>query len=97
MHLKLTLDNSKYKHYITIEGVNVMATFEIETIHYNKHGNIKKEFELFDSKQKAVQHMRYKISTTQELQQVGRVKDGEVKLVDDRGTIKQSLKLSQLL
>ena len=41
--------------------------------------------------------MRYKISTTQELQQVGRVKDGEVKLVDDRGTIKQSLKLSQLL
>jgi hypothetical protein len=74
-----------------------MATFEIATIEYNKHGSVKKEFELFDSKKAAINHMRKKIKDRHGLLQVGKVKDGEVKLLDDRGTVRQEIKFGQLL
>jgi hypothetical protein len=74
-----------------------MATFEIETIEYNAHGNVKKEFELFDSKRAAIQHMRNKIKDRHGFVQQGKVKDGEVKLLDDRGTVRQVIKFGQLL
>ena len=32
-----------------------MATFEIETIEYNRHGSVKKECELFGSKKRSYQ------------------------------------------
>lgn len=73
-----------------------MATFEIETIEYNAHGNVKKEFELFDSKRAAIQHMRNKIKDRHGLIQQGQIKDGEVKLLDDRGTVRKKIKLGQL-
>lgn len=74
-----------------------MATFEIETIEYINNGNIKKEFELFGSKKEAINHMRKKIKDRQYYQQVGKVKDGEVKLLDERGTVRQEIKFGQLL
>jgi hypothetical protein len=74
-----------------------MATFEIETIEYNAHGSVKKEFELFGSKNAAMQHMRNKIRDRHGLIQQGKVKDGEVKLLDDRGTVRQVIKFGQLL
>ena len=73
-----------------------MATFEIETIEYNAHGNVKKEFELFGSKKDAIQHMRKKIKDRHGLVQQGRVKDGEVKLLDERGTVRSVIKFGQL-
>lgn len=77
-------------------GEDKMATFEIETIEYNAHGNVKKEFELFGSKKAAIQHMRNKIKDRQGLTQQGQVKDGEVKFLDDRGTVRKVVKLGQL-
>lgn len=74
-----------------------MATFEIETIEYINNGNIKKEFELFGSKKEAINHMRKKIKDRQYYQQVGKVKDGEVKLLDERGTVRQEIKFGQLI
>lgn len=74
-----------------------MATFEIETIEYRNNGNIKKEFELFGSKKDAINHMRKKIKDRQYYQLVGKVKDGEVKLLDDRGTVRQEIKFGQLI
>jgi hypothetical protein len=73
-----------------------MATFEIETIEFNAHGNIKKVCELFGSKQAAIQHMKNKIKDRQGLFLQGKIKDGEVKLLDDRGTVRQVIKLGQL-
>lgn len=74
-----------------------MATFEIETIEYNAHGNVKKEFELFSSKNDAIKHMRNKIKDRHGLTQQGQVKDGEVKLLDDRGTVRKVIKFGQLI
>jgi|SaaInl5LU_22_DNA_1037371.scaffolds.fasta_scaffold241845_1 hypothetical protein len=74
-----------------------MATFEIETIEYKHNGNIKKEFELFGSKKEAISHMRQKIKDRHGLSQVGKVKDGSVKLLDDRGTVRQEIKFGQLI
>jgi hypothetical protein len=74
-----------------------MATFEIATIEYNAHGSVKKEFELFGSKQAAIQHMRNKIKDRHGLTLQGKVKDGEVKLLDDRGTVRKIIKFGQLI
>jgi len=74
-----------------------MATFEIETIEYINNGNVKKQFELFGSKKDAINHMKKKLKDRQGLSQVGKVKDGEVKLLDDRGTIRQEIKFGQLI
>ena len=38
-----------------------------------------------------------KLKDRQGLSQVGKVKDGEVKLLDDRGTIRQEIKFGQLI
>jgi hypothetical protein len=74
-----------------------MATFEIETIEYSKHGAVKKEFELFGTKNAAIQHMRNKLKDRHGLVQLGKVKDGEVKLLDDRGIVRQVIKIGQLV
>jgi hypothetical protein len=74
-----------------------MATYEIETVYYTNGGGIKsKEFELFDNKNKAVKHMRSKLSNQNELIKQGDVKDGIVKLVDDRGMLKQVIKFGEV-
>lgn len=74
-----------------------MATFEIETIEFNVHGNTKRVCELFESKQDAIQHMKNKINDRHGLTLHGKIKDGEVKLLDDRGTVRQVIKLGQLI
>jgi hypothetical protein len=74
-----------------------MATFEIETIEYSKYGAVKKEFELFRTKNAAIQHMRDKLKDRHGLVQLGKVKDGEVKLLDERGIVRQVIKIGQLV
>ena len=74
-----------------------MATFEIETIEYNNYRSVKKEFELFGSKKEAIQHMRNKIKDRHGLLQRGEIKDGEVKLLDDRGTVRKEIKFGQII
>ena len=74
-----------------------MATFEIETIEYNRHGSVKKECELFGSKKEAINHMRKKIKDRHGLLQRGEITDGEVKLLDDRGTVRQKIKFGQII
>ena len=74
-----------------------MATFEIITINYSAHGNVTKEFEIFNSKQTAIMHMRNKIKDRHGLIQHGKVKDGEVRLLDERGTVRQVIKFGQLI
>ena len=92
------LDKLKYKYYIKcVLGVIVMATFEITTIEYNAHGNVRKEFELFGSKNAAIQHMRDKIKDRHGFTQQGKVKDGEVKLLDERGTVRSVIRFGQLI
>jgi len=41
--------------------------------------------------------MRQKIKDRHGLSQVGKVKDGNVKLLDDRGTVRQEIKFGQLI
>ena len=73
-------------------------TYEIETIFYNNLGGIRtKEFELFDTKQKAIKHMRYKASKREHLKKRGAVKEGCVKFVDERGIVKEEIKIGILL
>jgi|TARA_B110000908_G_scaffold91523_1_gene108621 hypothetical protein len=74
-----------------------MATFEIEITDYTSHGNVKKECELFDNKQAAITHMRNKIKDRHGLIQHGKVKDGEVRLLDERGTVRQVIRFGQLI
>ncbi len=72
-------------------------TFEVETTYYNTYGGIKtKEFDLFDTKQKAVDYMRSKLNSITGLLKQGDIKDGLVKLVDDRGMVKQVIKYGEL-
>jgi hypothetical protein len=81
-----------------MQGVSAMArTFEVETIYYNHQGGIRtKECDLFDSHQKAVNYMRNKLNNVHGLVKQGDVKDGLVKLVDERGMIKQVIKVGEL-
>jgi hypothetical protein len=72
-------------------------TFEVETTYYTPQGSIKtKECDLFDSRKKAVDHMRSKINSVNGLIKQGDIKDGLVKLVDDRGMLKQVIKVGEL-
>lgn len=72
-------------------------TFEVETTYYNTYGGVKtKECDLFDTKQKAVDHMRNKLNSITGLLKQGDIKDGLVKLVDDRGMVKQVIKYGEL-
>jgi hypothetical protein len=72
-------------------------TFEVETTYYTPQGSVKtKECDLFDSKQKAVNHMRTKLNSVHGLIKQGDIKDGLVKLVDDKGMIKQTIKFGEL-
>lgn len=74
-----------------------MATFEVETIHYNPQGGVKtKECDLFDNRKRAIEYMRSKINNRQGLLKQGDVKDGLVKLLDDRGALRQLIKFGEL-
>jgi len=74
-----------------------MATYEVETVYYNNNGGIKtKEFDLFDNKKQAVNHMRSKLNSYHGLVKQGDVKDGIVKLVDERGILKQVIKFGEV-
>jgi hypothetical protein len=74
-----------------------MATYEVETVYYNNNGGIKtKECDLFDNKKQAVNHMRSKVNSYHGLIKQGEVKDGMVKLVDDRGMLKQVIKFGEV-
>ena len=84
-------------HYIVIEGVLAMPTFEVEVIHYNPLGGVKaKECDLFDNKLRAIAYMRSKISNRNGLIKQGDIKDGVVKLIDERGSLKQLIKFGEL-
>jgi|TARA_B110000858_G_scaffold24598_1_gene25071 hypothetical protein len=73
-------------------------TYEIETIFYNNLGGVRtREFELFDTRQQAIKHMRYKASKREHLKKQGAVKEGCVKFVDDRGIVKEEIKIGALL
>lgn len=72
-------------------------TFEVETIYYNPQGSVRtKEYDLFDTKKKAVNHMRSKLNSVHGLVKQGDIKDGLVKLVDERGMVKQVIKVGEL-
>ncbi len=72
-------------------------TFEVETIYYNHQGGVRtKECDLFDSRKKAVNYMRYKLNNTTGLVKQGDIEDGLVKLIDDRGIVKQVIKVGEL-
>lgn len=74
-----------------------MATYEVETIHYNNFGGIQtKECDLFDSKTKAVKYAISKINNRGNLFKQGDIKDGLVKLIDDKGFLKQVIKFGEL-
>tara|TARA_R110000772_G_scaffold1453_10_gene4977 strand:+ start:5674 stop:5901 length:228 start_codon:yes stop_codon:yes gene_type:complete len=75
-----------------------MATYEVETIYYTNTGSIKtKEWDLFNNKKQAVNHMRAKLnSSSNSLTKQGKVSDGEVKLIDDRGITKQVIMFGEL-
>jgi len=73
-------------------------TYEIETIFYNNLGGIRtKECELFDTKQKAIKHMNYKASKREHLKKQGAVKEGCIKFVDERGVVREEIKIGTLL
>lgn len=75
-----------------------MPTFEVETIHYNPQGGIRtKECDLFDSKNKAVDRMREIVRSNQGLQQQGKVRDGQVTFIDDRGNVRHLIKIGQIV
>jgi|TARA_B110000503_G_scaffold137162_1_gene220893 hypothetical protein len=74
-----------------------MSTYEVETIHYNPFGGVKnKECNLFDDKLRAIAYMRSKIINRNGLVKQGDIKDGLVKLVDDRGSLKELIKFGEL-
>lgn len=74
-----------------------MATYEVETVYYNNNGGIRsKEFDLFDNKKKAVKHMRTKVNDYHGLVKQGDIKDGMVKLVDEKGMLKQVIKFGEV-
>ncbi len=73
-----------------------MATFEVETIHYTSLGGVKtKECDLFDSRKNALAYMRSKLSRSEMIKQ-GDIKDGIVKLLDERGNLRQLVKFGEL-
>lgn len=73
-----------------------MATFEVETIYYTSQGGVKtKECDLFDSRNNALAYMRSKLSRSDMIKQ-GDVTDGLVKLLDDRGNLRQVVKFGKL-
>jgi hypothetical protein len=73
-------------------------TFEVETVYYTPQGSIKtKECDLFDNRKKAVAYMQYKLNSIHGLVKQGDIKDGVVKLLDDRGVLKQVIKVGELL
>jgi hypothetical protein len=73
-----------------------MATFEVETIYYTSQGGVKtKECDLFDSRNTALAYMRSKLSRSEMIKQ-GDIKDGVVKLLDERGNLRQVVKFGKL-
>ena len=71
-------------------------TFEVETIYYTNTGAIKsKEFDLFDSKSKAVKYMKRKLKTV-EFQIQKDISGDTVNLVDHNGNIAQCVKVGEL-
>lgn len=72
-------------------------TFEVETVHYSQQGVVKKTFDLFDSKNKAHKYMRDVIKEEQNmLHQQGKIRDGVIRLLDDKGMLRQVLTFSEL-
>lgn len=72
-------------------------TFEVETIYYNPQGGVRtKECDLFNTRKQAVNYMRTKLNSVYGLAKQGEIKDGLVKLVDERGMIKQVIKVGEI-
>jgi hypothetical protein len=74
-----------------------MSTFEVVTVFYNSNGVVQtKNYDLFSTKQQAVKHMNSQIKNKTYLAQRGKVKDGNVQLVDEHGKIREQLSLGEL-
>jgi hypothetical protein len=75
----------------------MMSTFEVVTVFYNSNGVVQtKNYDLFSTKQQAVKHMNSQIKNKTYLAQRGKVKDGNVQLVDEHGKIREQLSLGEL-
>ena len=74
-----------------------MSTFEVVTVFYNSNGVVQtKNYDLFSTKQQAVKHMNSQLKNKTYLAQRGKVKDGNVQLVDEHGKIREQLSLGEL-
>jgi len=74
-----------------------MSTFEVVTVFYNSNGVVQtKNYDLFSTKQQAVKHMNSQLKNKTYLAQRGKVKDGNVQLVDENGKIREQLSLGEL-